>query len=498
MKQWVFAVAVAMNIVTSPVRAETPQNAIASTAVPADAAAIERDGGKEESLVNEDATGAPAEVNAGAGEAAHAAEPRSSVVLELPILDLPDNHAGEVRAPSMQQTVAIGAAFYDASHAAIESATGHHRFWSKAAVALFDLATSAELVLPFGDAWVHEEFHRAVMSNRRIDSFNDVYKIELSPESIAVSHVRDEDLIRLKRDHPADMVRLGAAGIEGEQLLVQRLQKQHFFDGSTAWHVPLYWLVKTNSWAYLFSGADAEVDEDTDLSNATDGANVERRDFTGHDFNGWVYDLFRPNEPYAARGVHPSGVGIDRYRKTSHLTADERDYLDRQGYLALINFADASLFGLDSWSIKVGGRRVDVNVTASHFLTSFGYSVDANVFLRSGQHKLFVVLHRYANQERTFAGAEAELIDMALTFRGRSVTVTPRVALWSQPENQLFRDTRAATGGAIALRVDVPATRRFGAFVELESKTAGWMAGNVHLDANTSVRVGATMRLLMR
>ena len=420
------------------------------------------------------------------------------VHIELPILDLPDNYEGELRVPSMQQSLATGAAFYETSHAAIQSMFEDRSRWGKAATALFDLVTTSQIVLPFGDAWVHEEFHRAVLSNRGIDSYNDVYEMELSPDSIAVSHVRDEDLIRLKRDHPADMVRLGAAGIEGEHLLVQRLQKQRFFHGSTAWHVALYWLVRANSAAYLFSGADPEVDEHTDRANEEDGSDVERRDFTGHDFNGWVYDLFRPTEPYAARGVHPSMVGIDRYRKTAHLTEEERDYLDRQGYLAFVNFADPNLFGVDGWSTTFNGRRVDMNVTASHVLTSFGYAIDANVFLRSGERGLFVVLHSYSNAERHFPGIEAQLVDVPATLFGHAVTLSPRVALWSQPENQLFRDTEGAAGGAASLRVDWARTGRFGAFAELETKTSGWLAGNVHLDANTSVRLGATVRLQFR
>jgi hypothetical protein len=420
---------------------------------------------------------------------------RRSVFVEFPILDLPDNVQDGLRVPSMQQSLATGAAFYETSHAAIQSAFGRRTRWAKAATALFDYVTTVEVALPFGDAWVHEEFHRAVLGNRGIDSHNDVYNLEVGAESIAVSHVDDEDLIRLKRDHPADMVRLGATGIEGEQLMIQRLQKQRFFGKSDAWHLPIYWLVKGNSWAYLFSGADPEVDEDTATANQEDGSNVKRRDFTGHDFNAWVYDLFRPDEPYVARGVHPSGVGVDRYRATSHLTAEERDYLDKQGMLALINFADPNLFGVNGWSMRFNGRPVQMNVTASHFLTSFGYSIDANVFLRSGERNLFFVLRNYANRERNFPGVEAQLVDYPVTLLGRAVTISPRVVLWSQPKNQLFRGAEGSAGGAAALRVDWPATRRFGAFAEVETKTAGWLAGNVHLDANTSVRFGGTMRL---
>ena len=38
--------------------------------------------------------------------------------------------------------------------------------------------------------------------------------------------------------------------------------------------------------------------------------NIAKRDFVGLDCNAWVYDLFRPNEPYELRGIHPIGNWI--------------------------------------------------------------------------------------------------------------------------------------------------------------------------------------------
>ena len=72
---------------------------------------------------------------------------------------------------------------------------------------MFDVATTLLLPLPFTDAWVHEEWHRAVLGRRGIDSFDDVYRFRVT-DAIAVSHVRDEDLIRLKRaaGRPKDLI----------------------------------------------------------------------------------------------------------------------------------------------------------------------------------------------------------------------------------------------------------------------------------------------------
>jgi len=80
------------------------------------------------------------------------------------------------------------------------------------------------------------------------------------------------------------------------------------------------------------------MDIDTDNIMNNEGTNILIRDFVGMDFTSWVYDLFRPNEPYTNRGIHPSGVGIKRYIKTSDLTKEEQSYLKLQGFLSLFNF----------------------------------------------------------------------------------------------------------------------------------------------------------------
>jgi hypothetical protein len=136
-----------------------------------------------------------------------------------------------------------------------------------------------------------------------------------------------------------------------------------------------------------------------------------------------------------------------------------------------------------------------VNVSAAHLLTSFGYTIDANVFLRDGDRKLFLVLHDYANGERNFPGLDAEWLDQRVTIANRTFIASPRVALWLQPEHQRFRDSDGAFGGLAGVRVTAPLRGRFGSFVDVETKSAGWVAGNVHLDRNTSVRFGLTARL---
>src|SRR6266849_2263160 len=322
-----------------------------------------------------------------------AADSRPTATVQVPIIDLPDMDNGRLRVPTMQQSLDLSSAFHETGAVALQRAFGQHERRGKWAVGIFDLLTLGVVAVPFSDIWLHEEWHRAVLSSRGIGSRNDVYDFDIGADAIAVSHVRDEDLIRLKRDHPEDQVRLQEAGIEGELMLTQRLQKDHFFGRSNAWHLPAYWLVKFGTWGYVASGATHGSDVLTDDMNAKEGADVARRDFTGHDFNGWVYDLFRPDEPYTARGTHPSGVGINRYRKSTDMTPEEQAFLHRQGRLSLINFLDPNLVDFDGADVRLGSRTLTVNANAAHFLTSFGYAIDANIFLRDdGRHKMFVTL----------------------------------------------------------------------------------------------------------
>lgn len=352
----------------------------------------------------------------------------------------------------MEQAASWSAAVYDAAHRALP------RRWE---IAVFDAVTDVLLPLPLSDTWVHEEFHRAVLQNRGVPSFDDVYRFRFASESIAVSHVSDANLVRMKREYPADFVRAHEAGVEGERALIVRLEQRRFFDNSPAWNVPLYWIVKVNSIAYIVSGATNDANRVTDRWERDEGTSVSKRDFTGHDFTAWVYDLFRPDEPYAARGQHPSGVGLRRYVRESDLTSEERGYLRRQGRLAVINLLDPNLAGYSGATF---------NAAAAHVLTPFGYTIDVDAFVRPN---IFIVAHAYRNHERMFPGVEASLHDRL------------RVALWRQPAHQLFRDRAGRLGGLVSVRAH---RRQF--FAEVEAKTEGWVEGNVHLDRSVTLRIG--------
>jgi hypothetical protein len=421
-------------------------------------------------------------------EPAHAGDyGRERLRLDFTLLDFPFNTDRHYGFPSMAQSLGVTKSVYSAAHYGIQGSLGNdHPFLASLGIVLAD---SALEFLPFGDGWLHEEWHRAVLKNHGIRSHNDIYKVRMA-DAVAVSHVKDNDLITLKREHPADLVRLHAAGIEGQNQLVLALQKDNFFYGTNLWNAPLYWFVHFNTLAYIRLSGRPRADKETDEQNREEGA-VSRRDFTGLDFTAWVYDLHRPKEAYEARGAHPSGVGLDRYIKHSDLTEPEKRYLKRQGRLSYLNFIDPQLLGIDVIRMKRprGEDPVRFNANLKHTLTSFGYVVDANIFFRQAETNVFLTLHNYYNKDAWFPGLDFTYFRTLPQDEDGWNTAT-RLALWMQPEGQKFAAEKRDPGGLLALRFIYESSTRVQPFIEFEGKTRGWVAGNVYLDPAVSARLG--------
>ena len=161
-----------------------------------------------------------------------------------------------------------------------------------------------------------------------------------------------------------------------------------------------------NSLFYVASDNSTEVDELIDEFNPKEGRNIGARDFMGHDFTAWVYDLLRPKEAYQERGIHPSGEGFDRYIKFADLTSDDRIFLRRQAQLQRLN------------------------LSMVHMLTSSGYTVDTHLFLQCNQ-----------------------LIDYPLNWNKNRFLATSELGVWTQPKEQNFYTNQAVLGGLFGLTV---------------------------------------------
>jgi hypothetical protein len=418
---------------------------------------------------------------------ATAQDARPQASIDLTVFDAPYNVSFGGRAPSMSQSRDFTVAQYEVLHSALSRAFGNRRGLGKTAVIVYDWLSTVEISLPLTDVWVHEEYHRAQLGRRGIGSFDDVYLFRTNSNAIAVSHVQDADLVRLKAEHPAEWVRTNEAGAEGELAMVRDLETRQFRGLTRGWHLPLYWLAKASTAGYVASSVWAETDDDTEQMNRDEGANVPRRDFTGHDFLAWTYDLHRPNEPYAARGVHPSGVGIDRYIKTADLTAAERDWIRHEGQLQLLNFVDPFLFGLGSLHFS---DSVAATASLSHVLTSFGHTIDLQLLGKRNSLAGSAIVHVYQNGARTFPGIEGTLFDVPVNIAQFPIKVTPRAMVWLQPAAQRFDTRDMSAGGLASLRVQPMRTRARALYFELEGKTAGWVMSSPYLGSNVSIRTG--------
>ena len=423
--------------------------------------------------------------------------PRPAVV-DLPVIELPYNFSHGARAPGMQQSLGIAAGVYEATHTLLARVAPNHPRLRNVGITIIDYLTIA---VPLTDAWLHEEWHRAVLGQSGVNSRNDVWNLKnMFAEGIAVSHVGDDDLIRFKAQSPADFVRMKAAGYEGEGELISRLERNQFFRQSKAWHVGLYWLIALNDQLYV--GAVVAPEDSAEIDRMTDDANVDettiaQRDVSGHDFTAWVYHLFRPEQPFDARGPHPSGVGLDRYIKVADLSAEEKQFLRREGKLAWLNFVDPNFLGVRGFTFRnpINGESARGNFWLRHALTSFGHAISANHVFQQGTLGVHAMAQRFTNHERSFPGIRFEVVEFPVRVGSREFLLSPRVGAWTQPRNHEFKTHDGSVGGLAGLRVETASRSRLQVYVDIEAKSAGWVAGRPNLGRGATLLTGLTYAL---
>ncbi|MDQ3231227.1 MAG: hypothetical protein M3Q07_05350 [Pseudobdellovibrionaceae bacterium] len=421
---------------------------------------------------------------------AHAAGSPYRLTLQLPLYDSAANKVTGF-SPSLLQAQALTQDFYLGSHRLLaevfsteQSAIGHP--FEYFALLAFDYVSQ---ITPLGMSWLHEEAHRSVLNQYGIRSHNGVYDASLSDSSIPVDEVRDVDLIRLKREYPADFVRLSTAGMEAESQLALNLEKAQFFDRALPRQRFLILLAHLGPISYRTFCDSRSGDHATTEDLATEGPNEMSRDFSGYDCVSYVYDLFRPFEPYEARGPHPSGEGIARYRSRDDLTSTEKNYLRRMSLMGWLNLVDPFLLNFSGWTR--GDRRWAA--TLRHHLTPFGHSLEQNIFLKDadrdeGGH-LFIV-RQYTNQKRTLPGIEWQCFGCQIWKDGMSLDL--RTGLWWQPKSLLYASRSWKPGGFLAVQVKQALNQNTTAFAEVMSKSRGWMADEINLSPATDLRLGLT------
>jgi hypothetical protein len=415
--------------------------------------------------------------------------------LDLMLPDMPANAGPGASWPTMAQNRSLTSSFCELTSAGVyKAAAGIRNPLAQAGVALGleACALAAYTYLPFGVTWMHEEYHRAVLSSRGISSYDGLYNFSIDLTSISVSNVSDQALEQLKAQHPADLVRCEEAGYEAQVDLTNTLLKDEMFRGARLIE-PMAWYSLFSNSFYLWFNTSGEADEEIAEFNKQE-TTVAQRDIVGWDFSSWVYDLNKPDQPYDARGIHPSGVGINRYIGWSQLTSQEKSYLRLQAGLSLLNFVRPQLYFANPWRCSLCGQQTDIYAGLQHYLTSFGFAAEAFAIAREQQAGLIATVNIYANSRLTLPGIDVSLLGIPLSFVEPGLTWSPRISLWLQPTAQRYDSPTAQPGMLLSQRLDVTLSRNTGAFTELEAKTNGWSAGTVELGPAVSIRAGATVR----
>ncbi len=401
--------------------------------------------------------------------------------LDLPLFDLPyqissmdavgKGFFGSYANPSMAQSLAVSTDIISGFH------YGMKMFYDKVSIennkfknilyaggtALIDILFYF-LPLYGGQVWLHEEYHRAVLPEFGIRSFNSVYLFDVDALGAYVD-IKFSDEVYLKKESVADYIRLYAAGMEGELLWVEQLQRNNFFYNQKLLNEIQYWISISQVVGYV---------------NMANLNNSPADDFYT-DYTVWTYALFRPNEPLGERGYY----AID-------LTKAERDYLKLQGGLQLFNVLSPMMFGIRT--IPLGNTGFEGNFAFRHYLTSFGADIPVSVFLKYRHFNMAFTYHSYLNYEYYFPAIEAELVDYPFSIGKLNMYLSPRVLIGMQPKNQEFKVASPDFLGLFGLRVDFNLSKHILPYIDFTAKTRGWVAGNEYLTANASVRLGVSAR----
>lgn len=415
------------------------------------------------------------------------------IYVDLPLLEMPfqndvmntySNAMSLLSNPGMNQSLHWSNSFYTLSHYYIDKAY-RNKTYAHLTIMLFDMMS---MYVPLGVAWMHEEYHRSVLTIHRARSFNDVYRFPFFAEFIAVSHVKDSDLIRISDFHKADFRRLNTAGMESQIMQVRQLQKENFFRARRVNHTFLYIYSIINTFFYIYSCSNTNWDASVDEANKLEGYDVNKRDMTGLDFTAWAYALYNPQIPYEDRGVHPSGVGLNRYIKPSQLSPAARRYLKTQSFLNLLNLLSPMILGL--YDIKLSGNMFG-NASLRHFLTPFGNNIAVDALLKNNRRAYMITLNTYSNRSHIFFGLEGNMYNVQLMD---NFTTSIGMGGWLQPKNLDFYDSEARPGGFVSTEIAYT-YKRFQTYLELSYKTFGWQPGYVYLDKRFNILFGTRVNV---
>lgn len=417
------------------------------------------------------------------------------------LLDVPGNFHEGYQWPSLTQSIHNTTAVHQLVNTSLQRALEPvHKTWGKVlaggSIGIFNVFYS---YLPTGTAWQHQEAHRAVLRSYGIDSYNQANDFRLFEKRIATNQVLDQDLIDLKFEHPAEFIRNRGLGHESQLEMTEQLKKDAFFFGTRGYADAIPNLLNT----YVVISYVNEFRKEG-YDKAIDDRNKEEltpdvRDISGVEFTPWVYDLFRPFEPYydstktygtgvGTRGPHPYGTGVDRYVGIEDLTPEELAYLKKESNLVWLNLLSPHNFGFTRFRATnpFNSQPMYWNVGVVHNLVAFGHVIDFNFFFQQKKLNLFFQYHNYKNKENYFPGATIEVY----RYPVGKVFLSGAIGGWSQPKLQMFSAQTGTVGGLFKLGVASRISNKLEWYIDADMKSDGWVSGYLALKPQSQLQFG--------
>jgi hypothetical protein len=421
------------------------------------------------------------------------------LLLDLPLIDLPQNINLTYHSPSMNQSFHVSNDLYELSFWGIDelgdlifkSKENKVSPWKKYANPTFAYLLSlgfskygSELPIPLG-VWGHEEFHRSVLGLNDLNPKNGNWIFNRWDGT--VYGLTDESLDELKGEKPDQLLYSFVAGIHYEILLNEKTTLQSFYKQRNMTRAAL---LLYNAWYtydyFRFSTSDLS-DSVKVLAPPHESINPAERDFAGADLTSWIYDMFNPTVPFTARDNFPGGNGVNRRVGFSDLSDDARDYLIKQKNLSLINFINPGIFFIDRITVT---KQFRLTFFTQYAPTHFGNSIFLFVPVTYGKYDLLIKAGKYNNRDISGSGFGVGIFNLNL---GRKAEVDAELTIWNQPRS--FADMDKFWGGSAELSTSYNLTGSMFCYLSLHSKTSGWELGNPYLDDNLSLSAGISYRL---
>jgi hypothetical protein len=429
-----------------------------------------------------------------------AAQESYKLRLDVPLADIPQNPELPYHYPSMDQALNWSAGFYEAGFWGIDelgdllfrSAERDDNRWSRLGRGVFKYALGlafskygSELPVPLG-VWGHEEFHRSVLGVRGISSNNGNWLFDRWDGT--VYGLSDETLGSLKLNDNENLLYSYVAGVQYEILLNEKVTLTDFYYKRS---FPKAALILYNAyyvWDYFRFSAGSGSDSAKVLAPPHESVDPVQRDYAGADLTAWIHDMFNPGTPYTNRDPFPEGNGVNRRIGYSDLSSEERDYLNDQKKLSLLNFLNPSIFFINR--IKLTDD-LSFNFFTQYSPVHFGNSTAIFLPVKFRETGFLLNASKYGSRNSNGFGFGLGIFNLGFTDRIHSDI---RINVWDQPES--FLGTGKITGGMIGIKTSYSFSESFSTYINISGKTRGWIIGDPYLEENVSARVGLALNLV--